>query len=1046
MSHASRPPFIDRGGSMLLHPPFQQQNSLLFGFFLKADRARLQRLCDRQLNAVARGQYRFEPLSNYVMLTFTRINKDYSLHPEDRAKGWGAEIDTSIWVPVGQYVIKDGQKVLDRIHWTMPYIWVDHPMTILNGRELFGYPKYLGRFEMPTRPEDADWFSLDTNAFLTYTPETEAAWHRVLDVRRGSAPGSTPLTQWASYADLAKGLFGVLRQLDDAVFAETALSAQLLEGLLSPRLPQLFLKQFPDGRGERAVYQALVTSPAVINGFRGAGPLLGDYTCTLQAFASEPIAEDLGLVIGPQPVALGFWVDFDFAIEPVEELVNNSVVAPQKVAVLGGGVSALTAVYGLTAQPDWQSRYDITVYQMGWRLGGKGASGRNADHGQRIEEHGLHIWFGFYENAFKVMQDCYAEWQQAPGAPLRRWDDAFKPQSFVVLMEYLQEHWQIWPFEFPEKPGRPGDGEESPSLWNVVQTMFAWLRQLSEQLIEASTGLDVYRPVPAARDGLAGAIDWLLDRVQAPLEAASHEAVKLLALFARFTDLDDKLLRSDDADHAIAALVQLKNWLLEFVDDRIEAHTEIRRLFILLDLGLTTLKGMFVDDVFTRGFAAINDIDFRDWLRRHGAHEELTVQSAPVRGLYDLVFAYEDGDIARPNIEAGTCLSGALRIVFCYKGGIMWKMQAGMGDVVFSPLYEVLRARGVKFQFFHQLDALVPEANAADQIGEIRLTRQVQLNGPEYRPLVDVKGVASWPSTPLWEQLDAEQATLLQANAINLESSWSPWPEIYRRHFGAPLPTVSLKRGEDFDLVIYGLSVGALPHTCAELLPHSPALRAAATHVKAVVTQAYQLWLSADLPELGWQLKSPTGEEPVLTSFTEPLDTWAAMGQLLCREDWPAGGAPKALAYFCGVQAISQFPPFSEHDFPARCRDAVKAAVLTQLNDDIRGLWPDAATPDGFRWELLHAPAGTEGAARLSAQYWRSNIDPSERYVQSVAGSSRYRPATDGTGYQNLYVTGDWIRTGINAGCVEAAVQAGLQTSRAISGWPEVVKGEKDFT
>ena len=29
-------------------------------------------------------------------------------------------------------------------------------------------------------------------------------------------------------------------------------------------------------------------------------------------------------------------------------------------------------------QPGWQDRYEITVYQMGWRLGGKGASGRNA--------------------------------------------------------------------------------------------------------------------------------------------------------------------------------------------------------------------------------------------------------------------------------------------------------------------------------------------------------------------------------------------------------------------------------------------------------------------------------------------------------------------------------------------------------------------------------------------------------------------------------------------------------------------------------------------
>src|SRR5262249_35639457 len=42
------------------------------------------------------------------------------------------------------------------------------------------------------------------------------------------------------------------------------------------------------------------------------------------------------------------------------------------------------------------------------------------------------------------------------------------------------------------------------------------------------------------------------------------------------------------------------------------------------------------------------------------------------------------------------------------------------------------------------------------------------------------------------------------------------------------------------------------------------------------------------------------------------------------------------------------------------------------------------------------------------------------------------------------YLAGDWVRTGINAGCVEAAVQAGLMASRAISGRPAEIVGECD--
>ena len=43
----------------------------------------------------------------------------------------------------------------------------------------------------------------------------------------------------------------------------------------------------------------------------------------------------------------------------------------QRVAVLGGGTGSMAAVYGLTNEEGWQDKYDITVYQLGWRLGGK---------------------------------------------------------------------------------------------------------------------------------------------------------------------------------------------------------------------------------------------------------------------------------------------------------------------------------------------------------------------------------------------------------------------------------------------------------------------------------------------------------------------------------------------------------------------------------------------------------------------------------------------------------------------------------------------------
>jgi glycine/D-amino acid oxidase-like deaminating enzyme len=58
----------------------------------------------------------------------------------------------------------------------------------------------------------------------------------------------------------------------------------------------------------------------------------------------------------------------------------------QKIAILGGGIGALATAAELTNDPNWQKNYDITIYQMGWRLGGKGANGRNRDISNRIPE------------------------------------------------------------------------------------------------------------------------------------------------------------------------------------------------------------------------------------------------------------------------------------------------------------------------------------------------------------------------------------------------------------------------------------------------------------------------------------------------------------------------------------------------------------------------------------------------------------------------------------------------------------------------------------
>src|SRR5262249_29789301 len=110
-------------------------------------------------------------------------------------------------------------------------------------------------------------------------------------------------------------------------------------------------------------------------------------------------------------------------------------------------------------------------------LGGKGASGRNRERADRIEEHGLHLFFGFYDNTFALMQRLYGELARPVDAPLARWDQAWQPHSYFVLEEDVGGQLVPWQFEFPVNDGVPGQGGELPP-WQMVQLLLGWAREL----------------------------------------------------------------------------------------------------------------------------------------------------------------------------------------------------------------------------------------------------------------------------------------------------------------------------------------------------------------------------------------------------------------------------------------------------------------------------------------------------------------------------------------------------------------------------------------
>ncbi len=306
---------------------------------------------------------------------------------------------------------------------------------------------------------------------------------------------------------------------------------------------------------------------------------------------------------------------------------------PIRVAVVGGGCAALTAAFELT-QPHLRGRFEVTVYQMGFRLGGKGASGRGKH--DRIEEHGLHLWMGYYENAFRLMRQCYSEWNEE--RERCDFEQAFFPAHFNAAMDRnAAGAWTPWKVEFPPMPGIPGDvappqlsvGDYLQHAVQLLITLFGTLATTSER--EEMRAGAVHH---LSAEDLKAAVERLSTYTAVAGLGAVLEALRWLAMVVQSLDRYAQSLVGRLVD-GVADLIRQKLSSLTRKSD------EARRLWEVADLILATVRGVvrFRIAFHPQGFDALDDYDCREWLLLNGASPQ-SVNSAFIRALYDLAFAW----------------------------------------------------------------------------------------------------------------------------------------------------------------------------------------------------------------------------------------------------------------------------------------------------------------------------------------------------------------------------------------------------------------------
>jgi uncharacterized protein with NAD-binding domain and iron-sulfur cluster len=747
------------------------------------------------------------------------------------------------------------------------------------------------------------------------------------------------------------------------------------------------------------------------------------------------------------------------------EKTNNG--QKQKIAVLGGGMAALTAIYELTNDPGWQDRYDITVYQMGWRLGGKTTTGRGPS--GRIEEHGIHILQGWYDNLFRLIREVFDErrkFKLAPDNPFQEWQEAFHRDNSTLMTEFspAENQWVNWPIIFRDNDLTPGEGGPPPVSDKINEALdmlielllgspfqkrsgcLSWIPGwiLKKAFGKEEEGASLFAVPDAARTPERTRPDWWATLSAEVDQTWGHLKSPRPLHFLHHSRMLAGELKSGAARNAevpphskiVQLLEEALPWLRNLLEHWAARHTRFRHILISVEFGITVIKGL-LDDVYDPqthklNFGAINHLDFREWLAQHGASAFLLC-SPLVRFFYTGTFSNFHGKNGL--IAAGTALHGVV-MTSGYKGAFVWQFKAGTGDTLVVPLYQVLQHRGVHFRFFQKVQQV--HYSETGNIEEITMEEQVRLRKDveAYQPLIKVKNIDAWPAEPLYDQLDPEQAKALQKDKINLEMAWTSWK-------GASYP---LKRETDFDQIILGIPIGVLggdQGICKEIIDKVEAWKDMYDNVRTVATQSMQLWLKPGLEELGmefdeWGLNKE--HMPNLVTYANPMYSWIDMSLTLNQEDWAPDNEPATLIYYTGsLKDPAVLPPFSDSSFPQKALHEVIVTSAQWLRDNMGWFWPKATTmewPQGLDFSLLmnsepEKPASTD-MERLERQFFRANYNPTDRYTLSLPKSAAYRLKAGASGFDNLVLTGDWIDFGLNLGYIEGAVIAGIQAANAM--------------
>jgi hypothetical protein len=250
---------------------------------------------------------KFRVLTNSTLLAFQQVTRASSQSPTNDIGGL-PDNEVAFFIPLLQL----GGRLPKLAFW-LPYLFINQPLGMTMGREVWGYTKTMATVQLPTEPGATAPFEVRTSLFDRFghneNGKDDAFILSVTD-RCGTSATSAPARSWSSVSALLRSWApGLAALLPDA--------GESFANLVN-------LKQFRDiADSRRACYQALVECPMAPT-LRGPIELLdtSNLVLTLRVCESHSIVEHLGLVTKPGPagcyqtvvadVPQGFRLKMDF--------------------------------------------------------------------------------------------------------------------------------------------------------------------------------------------------------------------------------------------------------------------------------------------------------------------------------------------------------------------------------------------------------------------------------------------------------------------------------------------------------------------------------------------------------------------------------------------------------------------------------------------------------------------------------------------------------------------------------------------------------------